>query len=107
MSIDHAPATTARLLRLLGVQHHSARGHHAAIADWLQHNDATAPLKISLRAKGYGRLLPPPHMPVPRKVGARVATHPGGYWFGTKPPGAQPGSFDPSAKGRAPFDEHT
>ncbi|HTQ16516.1 hypothetical protein [Mycobacterium sp.] len=55
------PTTTAGLLRQLGVQHRSVNQHRAAIAEWLRHNTASAELKLSLRADGFGLLLPRPH----------------------------------------------
>ncbi|MDT5348395.1 MAG: hypothetical protein QOH91_1682 [Mycobacterium sp.] len=60
------PRTTAGLLRQLGIQHGSAHQHRVAIAEWLQRNTASAELKLSLRANGYGLLLPRPSTAVPR-----------------------------------------
>lgn len=54
------PATVPALLRLLGIPDVPVSGHHGAIADWLEHNDPSVELRISLRANGYGLLLPPP-----------------------------------------------
>lgn len=54
------PTTTAALLRQLGVAHGCANQHRAAIAEWLQHNTASAELKLSLRANGFGLMLPRP-----------------------------------------------
>lgn len=76
MSSHRAPApptTTPGLLRLLGVEHRCAERRLAAFAAWLERNSATAELRTSLRANGYGRLLPPPRMPVPRTVTAAAS----------------------------------
>ena len=54
------PTTTGGLLRELGIQHASANQHRVAIAAWLERNTANAELKLSLRANGYGLLLPRP-----------------------------------------------
>lgn len=54
------PTTTSGLLRLLGAQHACAEHHLAVIAQWLERNIATVELKLSLRANGYGRVLPRP-----------------------------------------------
>jgi hypothetical protein len=54
------PATAAALLRQLGISHISVLHQRAALAEWLQRNTATAELKLSLRANGYGLLLPRP-----------------------------------------------
>jgi hypothetical protein len=54
------PRTVAALLRLLGIPDIPVLGHHTAIADWLERNDPSVELRISLRANGYGLLLPPP-----------------------------------------------
>jgi hypothetical protein len=68
------PKTAPRLLRLLGVEHESAEDQRPVMADWLERNTATAELKTSLRANGYGRLLSPPRLPVPRKITAGAST---------------------------------
>jgi hypothetical protein len=52
------PRTTAGLLRQLGIAHGSVNQHRAAIAEWLQRNTASAELRLSPRANGYGLLLP-------------------------------------------------
>ncbi len=57
--MPHKPTTTPELLRLLGIQDSSVYHHLAVVGEWLKSNAATAELKLSLRANGYGRLLPP------------------------------------------------
>jgi hypothetical protein len=57
----HTTATTAAgLFRLLGVQHASVMRQRVALSEWLESNSATAELRQSLRANGYGLLLPRP-----------------------------------------------
>jgi hypothetical protein len=58
------PTTTPELLRLLGIQHASVQHHLGVLAQWLARNTASAELQLSLRANGYGRLLPPPTHPM-------------------------------------------
>lgn len=53
------PHTAAALLRQLGVPHASVMRQRAVLADWLKHNSASSELTLSLRANGYGILLPP------------------------------------------------
>jgi hypothetical protein len=53
------PTTTPELLRLLGIQDASAYHHLAVMGQWLKSHSASAELQLSLRANGYGRLLPP------------------------------------------------
>jgi hypothetical protein len=57
---SHRPATAARLLRLLGIPHACAQHQQTALAQWLACNTPTRELKLSLRANGYGILLPRP-----------------------------------------------
>lgn len=54
------PVTVACLLRQLGIQHACALEQRAVLAQWLKSNTATPELKVSLRANGYGLLLPRP-----------------------------------------------
>jgi hypothetical protein len=54
------------LLRLLGVSHDSAQHQQTALAHWLEDNTPTPELKLSLRANGYGILLPRPRRLLPR-----------------------------------------
>jgi hypothetical protein len=59
-SQSRQPRTVPALLRLLGLPDVPVLSHHEAIADWLERNDPSVALRISLRANGYGLLLPPP-----------------------------------------------
>lgn len=52
------PTTASRLLRLLKVNGESATRQRLAISAWLLNNTPTAALRCSLRANGYGLLLP-------------------------------------------------
>jgi hypothetical protein len=56
----HQPRTTPELLRLLGVQDASAERHMVVLAEWLLSNTPSADLQLSLRANGYGQVLPHP-----------------------------------------------
>lgn len=57
---SHQPTTTPELLRLLGVQNDSAGRHMVVLAEWLRSNTPSAELQLSLRANGYGQVLPHP-----------------------------------------------
>ena len=69
------PSTVAVLLRLLGMEHASVIHHRAALTEWLERNNPTAELRLSLRANGYGLLLPrpEPRKPAPVQVVARAS----------------------------------
>lgn len=54
------PTTVPALLRLLGVPDVPVQFHQAILANWLEHNSPGLELRISLRANGYGLLLPAP-----------------------------------------------
>ena len=54
------PTTAAGLLRLLGIEHEPVLQQRVALAEWLECNTPTAELQLSLRANGYGLLLPRP-----------------------------------------------
>jgi hypothetical protein len=54
------PTTAVGLLRLLGMQHDCVMRQRVALSEWLNCNTATAELRLSLRANGYGLLLPRP-----------------------------------------------
>jgi hypothetical protein len=58
-AISPQPHTASALLRLLGVPNASALRQRAVLAAWLEHNTATPELQLSMRANGYGILLPP------------------------------------------------
>ena len=60
MPQSHQPSTTPELLRLLGVQGASAGRHFVVLAEWLESNTPSAELQLSLRANGYGQVLPHP-----------------------------------------------
>lgn len=53
------PTTAAALLRLLGVSDACALRQRTVLAEWLEHNTAGPELKLSIRANGYGIILPP------------------------------------------------
>jgi hypothetical protein len=55
-----------RLLRLLGIQRDSAQKQQVVLAEWLERNTPTRELKLSMRANGYGVLLPRPERLLPR-----------------------------------------
>ncbi|MES3665773.1 hypothetical protein [Mycobacterium intracellulare] len=52
------PATLPALLRYLGIQHATVEEHRRILTRWLQHNTPAPSLRLSLRANGYGLLLP-------------------------------------------------
>jgi len=52
------PSTALRLLRLLKVDRESVTRQQSAISAWLLDHTPTAALRCSLRANGYGLLLP-------------------------------------------------
>ncbi|MCV7079721.1 hypothetical protein [Mycobacterium szulgai] len=52
------PSTALRLLRLLKVDGESVTRQQSAISGWLLDHTPTAALRCSLRANGYGLLLP-------------------------------------------------
>jgi hypothetical protein len=54
------PATTPELLRILHVDHEPVARQWRAINVWLTDHTATAALRCSLRANGYGYLLRQP-----------------------------------------------
>jgi hypothetical protein len=51
------PTTTPGLLRLLHTNEASVEKQRVALREWLTYNDASPPLRISLRRNGYGILL--------------------------------------------------
>jgi hypothetical protein len=53
-----APRTTPELLRLLGIQDLSVVHQVPVLIAWLADNIASPELRLSLRANGYGYLLP-------------------------------------------------
>jgi hypothetical protein len=64
-STSQQPTSMARLVRLLGVQRASAQEQQTVLAEWLERNTPTAELKLSMRANGYGVLLPRPRRLLP------------------------------------------
>lgn len=54
---DSSPETLARLLRDLHAERQSALKQQDVLRHWLDDHDPTKPLRISLRANGYGLLL--------------------------------------------------
>jgi hypothetical protein len=65
-TLENQPRTTAALLRQLGVADGCTSQHRVAIADWLEHNTASIELKLSLRADGFGLMLPRPPVRHPK-----------------------------------------
>jgi hypothetical protein len=59
------PTTLPALLRLLGIERASAQHHRRVLAQWLELHTPALELRLSLRANGYGWLLPPPEQPRP------------------------------------------
>jgi hypothetical protein len=68
------PSTLSALLRLLGIQTASAYQHRPVLAKWFEHNTPSAPLRVSLRANGYGMLFLPSLRPMRSTVSALRAT---------------------------------
>jgi hypothetical protein len=71
------PATVPALLRLLGIPDVPVLRHHDALAAWLEHNTPSRELRISLRANGYGLLLPPPRRDMRPPLSAVKSVTPG------------------------------
>jgi hypothetical protein len=73
-AMSRQPHTASALLRLLGVPDASALRQRAVLADWLEHNTATPELQLSMRANGYGILLPPLRHRMPLSAVASAPT---------------------------------
>jgi hypothetical protein len=56
--LHQEPRTTPELLRLLKIQDASVRHQVPVLITWLSDNTPCAELRLSLRANGYGHLLP-------------------------------------------------
>ncbi|CAJ1585020.1 hypothetical protein [[Mycobacterium] wendilense] len=54
---DGSPATLPRLLRVLHAEGQTIHRQQDILRHWLGDHDPSKPLRISLRANGFGRLL--------------------------------------------------